>query len=338
MPLSAAHRKVNAKFEKIWLNLLQNNTSAPISCMQNNQKKQSWIVRKYCYVWVLFLLPTPTKRSSWKCMYETRVERAREKERERTGVSNVFSSISIYKFCTRKNNERGRGIMLALVHGFFIIVIFLIRLSLLGGAFDDCLDGLTVGIHTRQAAENGTKNVGITELIGNIVIIILTLWRRKDKKKTLWEKQWYLWNEHLCMDKDQHAAIKCRFTVVSAIYSSSSSSNNIINNNNFLCSSILLNTLVTTHPCFPCMTITKIIIDVSIGDVKVLSFNSCIVMFCVSLFDQSMNTVDSISYVLFFVWKNKIARLSDSLQIFRRALLWSHLFPTVWMSSLAQKK
>ena len=49
------------------------------------------------------------------------------------------------------------------------------------------------------------------------------------------------------------------------------------------------------------------------------------------------NTVDSISYVLFFVWKNKIARLSDSLQIFRRALLWSHLFLTVWMSSLAQK-
>ena len=48
-------------------------------------------------------------------------------------------------------------------------------------------------------------------------------------------------------------------------------------------------------------------------------------------------TVDSISYVLFFVWKNQIARLSDSLQIFRRALLWSHLFPTVWMSSLAQK-
>ena len=30
----------------------------------------------------------------------------------------------------------------------------------------------------------------------------------------------------------------------------------------------------------------------------------------------------------FFVWKNKIARLSDSLQIFRRASLWSHLFPT----------
>ena len=39
----------------------------------------------------------------------------------------------------------------------------------------------------------------------------------------------------------------------------------------------------------------------------------------------------------FFVWKNKITRLSDSLQIFRRALLWSHLFPTVWMRSLAQK-
>ena len=39
----------------------------------------------------------------------------------------------------------------------------------------------------------------------------------------------------------------------------------------------------------------------------------------------------------FFVWKNKIARLSDSLQIFRRALLWSHLFPTVWMRSLARK-
>ena len=35
--------------------------------------------------------------------------------------------------------------------------------------------------------------------------------------------------------------------------------------------------------------------------------------------------------------KNKVARLSDSLQIFRRALLWSHLFPTVWMRSLAQK-
>ena len=48
------------------------------------------------------------------------------------------------------------------------------------------------------------------------------------------------------------------------------------------------------------------------------------------------STVDSISYVLFFVWKNKITRLSDSLQIFWRALLWSHLFPTVWMSSLAQ--
>ena len=49
------------------------------------------------------------------------------------------------------------------------------------------------------------------------------------------------------------------------------------------------------------------------------------------------STVDSISYVLFLFEKNKIARLSDSLQIFRRALLWSHLFPTVWMSSLAQK-
>ena len=49
------------------------------------------------------------------------------------------------------------------------------------------------------------------------------------------------------------------------------------------------------------------------------------------------DTVDSISYVLFFVWKNKIVRLSDSLQIFRRALLWSHLFPTVWMRSAAQK-
>ena len=36
--------------------------------------------------------------------------------------------------------------------------------------------------------------------------------------------------------------------------------------------------------------------------------------------------------------KNEITRLSDSLQIFRRALLWSHLFPTVWMRSVAQKQ
>ena len=43
------------------------------------------------------------------------------------------------------------------------------------------------------------------------------------------------------------------------------------------------------------------------------------------------HTVDSISYVLFFVWKNKIARSSDSLQIFRVALKWSPLFPTVKM-------
>ena len=54
-------------------------------------------------------------------------------------------------------------------------------------------------------------------------------------------------------------------------------------------------------------------------------------------FPWNSTTVDSISYVLFFVWKNKIARLSYSLQIFRRALSWSHLFPTVWMRSLAQK-
>ena len=53
------------------------------------------------------------------------------------------------------------------------------------------------------------------------------------------------------------------------------------------------------------------------------------------LFRERRYTAESISYVLFFVRKNKIARLSDSLQIFRRALLWSHLFPTVRMRSLA---
>ena len=33
---------------------------------------------------------------------------------------------------------------------------------------------------------------------------------------------------------------------------------------------------------------------------------------------------------IFFVSKNTVARSFDSLQIFRIALLWSHLFPTVY--------
>ena len=40
--------------------------------------------------------------------------------------------------------------------------------------------------------------------------------------------------------------------------------------------------------------------------------------------------VGSISYV-FFCLKNKIGPSSDFLQYFRRAFLWSHLFPIVWV-------
>ena len=39
----------------------------------------------------------------------------------------------------------------------------------------------------------------------------------------------------------------------------------------------------------------------------------------------------------FFLFENKIVRLSDSLQIFRRALFWSHLFPSLCIRSFAQK-
>ena len=51
-------------------------------------------------------------------------------------------------------------------------------------------------------------------------------------------------------------------------------------------------------------------------------------------------TVQWIPFLMFFfiVCKNKIARSSNAFQIFRITLLWPHLFPTVWMRSLAQKK